>query len=100
MASIISCSIDVSKIDKSKLVGGKNGAKYFNFDITVNDNADQYGNHAAISNKQTKEQRQAKEKKTYLGNGKIVWQSAPQSVAIVPGQDYTVSQSSTDDLPF
>ena len=31
MAQIINASIDLSKIDKSKIVEGKNGAKYYNF---------------------------------------------------------------------
>lgn len=75
MATIISASIDLSKIDKSKIIDGKNGAKYYNLDISVNDDFDKYNNNVSVTDKQTKEQREAKDKKTYLGNGRVIWSS-------------------------
>ena len=74
MSKLISASIDLSKIDKSKIVE-KNGAKYYNITISLNDEKDKYGNDCAIMQEQTKEERLAKEKKVYLGNGKIFWSS-------------------------
>ena len=73
MARIISASIDVSKIDKSKLIEGKNGAKYYNFDIVVNDEFNQYGKDVSLSQSQSKEEREAKSKKVFIGSGKTVW---------------------------
>jgi len=70
---ILSCSMDVSKIDKSKLIQGKNGALYYNFDVIVKDEKDKYGKDASVSVSQTKEEREAKKAKTYIGNGKVVW---------------------------
>lgn len=70
MALIANVSIDVTKIDKSKLVKGK----YYNLTITVNDTKDQYENDVTVTEPQTKEQRAAKEKKVYLGNGRVNWQ--------------------------
>jgi hypothetical protein len=70
---IISGSMDVTKIDKTKLIEGKNGAKYLNFDIIVNDEPDQYGKDVALTLSQTKDERTAKAKKVYIGNGKTVW---------------------------
>lgn len=93
MAIILNCSIDLSKIDKSKIIEGKKGGKYYNFTVVVNDEVDQYGNHAALSEAQTEEQRKAKEKRTFIGNGKKVWEgtnraAAPQQAApITKGQD-------------
>jgi len=69
MSTLISGSIDLTKIDKSKLKDGK----YLNVQISVNDATDNYGNNVAITVNQTKEEREAKEKKTYLGNAKVVW---------------------------
>ena len=74
MSKLISASIDLSKIDKSKIVE-KNGAKYYNITISLNDEKDKYGNDCDIMQEQTKEERLAKEKKVYLGNGKIFWSS-------------------------
>lgn len=100
MARIIAASIDLSKIDKSKIVEGKNGAKYYNFDITVNDEPNQYGQDVALSDKQTKEERQAKAKKTFIGNGKTVWKNDNTGRVV----DYTNPANPTDgpkdDLPF
>jgi len=69
MSTLISGSIDLTKIDKSKLKDGK----YLQVQISVNDTTDSYGNNVSITVNQTKEEREAKEKKTYLGNAKVVW---------------------------
>jgi len=73
MAQILSCSIDLSKIDKAKIIEGKNGGKYYNFDVIINDEPDKYGKDVAITQQQTKEERADKVKKVYIGNGKSVW---------------------------
>ena len=95
MARIISASIDVTKIDKSKLVAGKHGAQYYNFDIIVNDSTNDYGNDVSICEKQTKEQRTAKEKKVYIGSGKTVWSSEQTNNNTSSG-----TSASADDLAF
>lgn len=70
MSKLISVSIDVLKIPKPRLIAGKNGGLYLNLDININDEPDQYGNDCSCSIRQTKEEREAKEKRIYLGNGK------------------------------
>ena len=74
MSKIISASIDLSKIDKSKIKAGKAGQKYYNISIILNDEKDQYGNDISVVEGQTKEEREAKTKKVYLGNGKTIWE--------------------------
>lgn len=69
MASIINASIDVTKIDKEKLVKGK----YLNISININDENDKFGNNVTVTLNQTPDERAAKAPKTYLGNGKVVW---------------------------
>ena len=89
MAQIISASIDLTKIDKSKINNHKNGSAYYNIDILIKDEKNQYGNDCAIIQSQSKEQREAKEKKVFIGNGKSVW------------DDNASSQSENKaDLPF
>lgn len=108
MAKLITASIDLNKIDKSKIVttdkNGQpfaNGAKYLNIQISVNDTPDQYGNDCAISLNQSQEERQAKAPRTYLGNGKTVWSSdgVPATSAPLPATPIA-PDAVIDDLPF
>ena len=69
MSAIISGSLDLTKIDKSKLKDGK----YLNVQVSVNNDTDNYGNNVSFTINQTKEERDAKEKKTYIGNGRVIW---------------------------
>lgn len=69
MASITSISIDVKKIDKSKL----NKGQYLNLDIATRDETNQFNQNVSVYYSQTAEQRKAKEPKVYLGNGRVVW---------------------------
>ena len=72
MASIIKTSIDLTKIPKDKIYQGKKG-KYLPITITLNNDLDQFGNQGPVVVEQTKEERDAKAEKTYLGNVKVVW---------------------------
>ena len=99
MAQIISGSIDLTKIDKSKIQttdkNGKpfaNGAKYYSLQVIVNDDFDKYNNNVQICEAQTKEERERKEKKKYLGNGRVSW-SSNQTQA-------TPKNNHNDDIPF
>ena len=71
MASIIKTSINLSEIPKDKIFVGKKG-KYLPITITLNDEVDQFGNQGPVVVEQTKEERDAKASKTYLGNVKVV----------------------------
>ena len=72
MASIIKTSIDLTKIDKSKIIEGKKG-KYLPITITLNDEVDQFGNQGPVIISQSKEEREMKTDKIYLGNVQVVW---------------------------
>ena len=72
MAGIIKTSINLNMIPKDKIIVGKKG-KYLPLAITVNDEPDQFGNQGPVIVDQTKEEREAKTAKTYLGNCKVVW---------------------------
>ena len=72
MASIIKTSINLNNIPKDKIYNGKKG-KYLPITITLNNEPDQFGNQGPVVVEQTKEERDAKTAKTYLGNVKVVW---------------------------
>ena len=103
MASIIKTSINLSNIDKSKVIDGKKG-KYLPITITLNDEVDQFGNQGPVVVAQTKEEREAKVAKTYLGNVQVVWTNG-DNVAAAPRQDQPAqaapaAAAPVDDLPF
>lgn len=70
MSQLYIGSICVSDIPKNKLTQAKNGKLYLSVDIWLNDQKDQYENIGSFSVRQTKEEREAKERKTYIGNFK------------------------------
>lgn len=104
MASIISASINLNEIPKDKIIKGAKGS-YLNISITLNDEQDQFGNQGPIIVSQTKEERESKAPKKYLGNVKVVWTNG-QNVAAASrdGQQQQQSNKVTapqeDDLPF
>ncbi len=104
MAGIIKGSINLSNIPKDKIIQGKKG-KYLPVSITVNDEEDQVGNFGPIIVDQTKEEREAKAAKTYLGNVRVVWSNGtfPSPPAFQGGQAKAQPKASAakeDDLPF
>ena len=103
MASIIKASIDLNKIPKDKIYVGKKG-KYLPITITFNDENDQFGNQGPVVVEQTKEERETKTPKTYLGNVKVVWTNGT-NVDTAPRPDTQGApapnlQAQDDDLPF
>lgn len=95
---LINLSICLSDIPKDRIKLANNGKKYLN--VTVRDlrEADEYGNTHSLYCTQTKEEREAKEKRTYIGRGKeFVFQSAQPSVEEVA--ELPVAED-LDDLPF
>ena len=104
MASIIKGSINLNNIDKSKIIIGKKG-KYLPITVTINDEVDQFGNQGPIVVAQSKEEREAKTAKVYLGNVQVVWTNG-ENVAVAPRQDNPApatppkQENVVDDLPF
>ena len=97
MSTFYNGSICLTDIPKDKITEGKNGKKYLNITLWVNDTPDQYGNIGSVQVSQTKEQREAQEKKQYIGNFK-----QPQAVAqgTPPASATPASADTNNDLPF
>ena len=102
LKEIFTGSIDLTLIDKSRIkeVEKKDGkiAKYYDIQIFVNDEADTYNNIASIAVNQTKEESEAKVKKTYLGNLKRTYGGNKPPQNTTP-QTFDNS-SDQSDLPF
>ena len=105
MAGIIKASINLNAIDKSKIIEGKKG-KYLPITITVNDEPDQFGNQGPVIVSQSKEEREGKVDKVYLGNVQVVWSNgenvpaAPRDGGPAPVQQAATPVAADDDLPF
>lgn len=99
MSTLINASIDLTKVDKSKLIKGK----YLNMTVIINDDLDKFGNNVAITIQQSREERDLKASKTYLGNGKVVYTNGEVKVAEKqekPLQNTSDKFKDVPDLPF
>jgi hypothetical protein len=106
MASILKTSINLNAIPKDKIINGKKG-KYLPITISLNDDLDQFGNQGPVCVDQTKEERDAKTAKTYLGNVKVVWtngenvEPAPRdAVGATSSPKLSTVPDEVEDLPF
>jgi hypothetical protein len=104
MSKLISIKIDVTKIDKARLFKGEKGT-YLDADLWINDEPDQYGNDGSISMSQTKEEREAKIAKIYIGKGKKVYgwdgeASKPKAKPAAPRYAGRQQDDSGEDIPF
>ena len=106
MSRMLTGSIDLNKIDKSKVVTTdkngnpfSNGAEYLNVVVWINDTVDNYGNNASIQISQSKEERDRKEKAVYIGNLKEYKNNQNVNDIPVHGAE-EVSPDNEDQLPF
>ena len=95
MSAILNLSIDLSKVDKGRLVDGK----YLNTQVFINDET-KYGNNVSMAYSQSKEQREAQEPKQYIANGKVVWTDNVIKVAEKEVENVANEPKKDDSLPF
>ena len=93
MSAILSLSIDLTKIDKSKLKDGK----YLNTQIFINDET-KYGNNVSMAYSQTKEERDNKIPKQYIANGKVVYVN--NGITVAEKEETPQQTKEVDTLPF
>lgn len=96
MSSIkINLNLTAIKENASKTFKSKDGIKtYVNLQVSELKEVDKYGNTHTVFIEQSKEEREAKAPKIYVGNGKE-WQSQNQQ----PATNESSEQGNTD-LPF
>ena len=101
MAGIVKANINLDAIPKDKIYKGKKG-RYLPISITINDEPDQFGNQGPVIVDQTKEEREAKSEKTYLGNVKVVWTNGMFPDRVTDNQPQKQAQPKVEeaDIPF
>ena len=95
MATLISLSIDLTKVTKARLKEGK----YLQTTISVNDET-KYGNNVSMYESQSKEERESKTPRTYIANGRVVWTEGKVEVAEKEEAPKESADASNPDLPF
>lgn len=87
-----------------KVVNAKNQSG-ISLQIGINDETSKYGQNVSVSVSQTKEEREAKKDKYYVGNGKVFWTDSKITVAEKVEKPLTdssnpLSDMSGDNTPF
>lgn len=101
MAFIANGRLNLSQIEKSKIIEGAKGAQWVNITITSNDEPDQFGNDISITIARSEEERKKDSptftKAVYLANAKTTWTNG-----VVPKvtKKEKPEEPTADSLPF
>lgn len=97
MSELINVSICVSDIPKGRIKPASNGKKYIDICISGLRKPDVYENTHCVFMRQSKEEREAKKDRIFIGKGKSVqFKSAPDT----PESAEQTPPAEPDDLPF
>ena len=101
MSALGTIQINLSEIPKELIYNGKKG-NYITLQVGLNDETNKFGHNINVTIPQSQEQRQAKEPKKYIGNGKVFWTDGKLTVADKVEEPVGAAQQSPDrdDLPF
>ena len=94
---IIAASIDLSKVDESRVKTTAKGQRFYPITIMVNDEKDKFNNDIAIVEGMTKEERLSGAKKKYIGNGKTIYEKQPNTTN---NERNETNDETGSDLPF
>lgn len=99
MATLITAYFTKAKLEQM-LAAADKGTQVT---ISVNDDFNDYQQNVSVFISQTKEQREAKEKKSYVGNGQVIWTDG--KVTVAPKKDAAKTSGKPNegeigDLPF
>ena len=101
MAAIIAFSVNKDKLNGLEF----NEKGWADVTLIMNDETDAYGQNCSVIKGQTKEEREAKAARLYLGNGKVVWNNGVVNNAekverqVVAAEQSTAGRE-TPGLPF
>lgn len=90
-------NICLSDIDKTKIFTAKNGKKYLSVVVTERKEVDQFGNDLVVYVSQSKDERDNKAQKNYIGSGKTYGERTTQAQ---PQEASQPQDEGTEDLPF
>ena len=91
------CSICVTDIPKDAFKLAKNGKKYLNFVINKRKEVDKFGNDLTIQLSQSKEEKESKMAKVYIGQGKtFVFKDDPKPAPKMTENEAGIVQDEND----
>ena len=100
MRALITFNLRVDKLPKEKFNAANEGAVYVTLTMAVNDET-RYGNNTSVYVAQSKEEREAKKQRQYLGNGKVLW--TDNNIVLAerePQAEPVTAATEKADLPF
>ena len=98
---MITLSICLSDLPKEKIQTANNGKKYINLVVDKRKEAGKYGETHTLYVSQSKEEREAKEDKKYVGSGKeYVYNGQHNNSTQSSGHQSKEQEQSNDGLPF
>lgn len=98
MASLSDVYIKLETLEKLVDVLKKKGEKGISITISLNDESNQYDQNVSAYVSQTKEQREAKKERFYVGNGRTFWGVGKVEKPDTPAT--TAASTPDEDLPF
>lgn len=99
MSDFISISVCLSDIPKDRIKAADNGKKYINLAVTRMKEPDKYEQTHTVFVSQSKEEREAKENKIYVGKGKEI-NFTPSGATVQSVESMPEMNPEEDDLPF
>ena len=98
----IEISIDITKIEKSRIYEGKSGKKYYRMTSFIDtENPGKYGDHGFVTAKKTKEESEAKATLPIIGNTKVFWSdSVDVQRQAAPTSEEAFIEDLESDIPF
>lgn len=103
MGSLSSLYIKKETLETLLKVVNQKGEKGVDITLSINEDTNQFGQNISSYVSQTKEQREAKKDKFYVGNGKVFWTDGKISVAVKKEETHEakpITNEEDDDLPF
>lgn len=106
MSSLSSIYIKAETLKTLLEVVTKKGEKGLEITVSINDESNQWGQNASAYVSQTKEQREEKKPRFYVGNGSCFWTDGTISKGVKPEEQTATTPASTSDnggddqLPF
>ncbi|QDP58908.1 MAG: hypothetical protein Unbinned5607contig1000_56 [Prokaryotic dsDNA virus sp.] len=96
MGHLLALKLDVKKIPKEKYFNGEKGV-YIDLTLSVNDEPNQFGQTISAWVEQSKEERENKVDRVFVGNGSVIWTDGKELP--VRTKEQTTSTDGVD-LPF
>jgi len=103
MSSLSSLYIKKEVLETLLKVVNQKGEKGVDITISINEESNQYSQNISSYVSQTKEQREAKKEKFYVGNGKVFWTDGKITLATKKEEVHEakpITEDDANDLPF